>query len=119
MNGSSGTSETYAFGPGSGQDTVYRFMADSADVNQNDRIILSTKDVSFSRYSDTDDVINPMFQSGIQINVNGTNDRLRLGYSSFSAPDATMVQFADGSTLTVAQVFARINEAQAGVPSAG
>ncbi|HRH16201.1 MAG TPA: calcium-binding protein [Aquabacterium sp.] len=113
------TRDTYVFGRGDGQDSIYGFQLER-EASLRDQLILTTKDVTFSRYSDNDDpLINPIFQSGLQINVNGTSDRLRLGYSNLGNDDLPFVTFLDGSTLSPRQInelVLQAEQAKAGVP---
>ncbi|HEX5356677.1 MAG TPA: calcium-binding protein [Aquabacterium sp.] len=108
-------SDRYVFGKGDGQDMLHAFSSDASQPAYSDRIVLTTKDVTFQSFSQP-------YESGFQILVNGTNDRLILTTGQFNALNSTLpiIEFADGSTLTGREVAARILAGQSGsLPPAG
>jgi len=108
MNLVLGTAERYTFGLGSGQDTLYNFH-DNGPAASADRVILTTKDVTFSDYSGPVSS-NPSYNNfGLQIDVNGTNDRLLFSNAPYRTPGVPVVEFLDGSTLTYSDIRALID----------
>jgi Ca2+-binding RTX toxin-like protein len=104
--------DTYLFGKGSGQDTIYNYDADAQGTNA-DAIQLgtgiTTTDVTFTRSGDS-----------LSININNSNDRLEVAnyfYQEGSSPyNIESILFADGTSWNYSQVLSNVTEV---IPVAG
>lgn len=123
---STSMADRYVFGVGSGADrintsfgwaSVPGFTSNPLNPSHADRVLLTTKDVTFA-YARTESFggkFPPPTLSGIRISVNGTSDQLEVFNGTDSSPgdflNSTLpvVEFLDGSTLTGQQIKALID----------
>jgi len=104
MDGGPGV-DTYLFGRGDGQDTVYAGYIDNYGLSPKaDRLLfganISIADISVKQVSNTD----------LLVSVNGTGDSVLLtGYFNQAEPNRLLIQFADGSSCDALAINRKLN----------
>jgi len=104
MDGGPGV-DTYLFGRGDGQDSVYAGYIDHyGPFPQSDGLLfganISIADISVKQVNSTD----------LLVSVNGTSDSvLLLGYFNLAEPERMRIQFADGSSCDALAINRKLN----------